>query len=225
MPVVTYTRRIWMGGCLAATLGALAGCSSIHEVMVDAINNPAKPMGTSYRLEVRDPSGGVDKEIGAKALTSARDALAARGLYEAPENTKPDMIIEYEYGMGPGQIKIVYRSPADVSLSNLGPQDPPAKPILVFEKYIQLTAREPVPEDLSPARGRPHNRGDELWSVRVSEEDAKKELASYIPILASVSVEYIGRNTGAEKHFEVDGTKATDALHRGPAAPPPPPKQ
>jgi hypothetical protein len=219
------TRRIWMGGCLAAILGAFTGCATIHEVMVDAINNPAKPMGTSYRLEVHDPSGGVDKELGAKALANARDALSARGLYEAPANAKPDMIIDLEYGVGPGQIKIVYRSPADVSMSNIGPQEPPAKPILVFEKFLQLTGREPTPEVPAPAPGpaRGRKRGDELWSVRVSVEDQKKDLAPYIPVLASVSVEYIGRNTGQEKHFEVDADKAKSALRHPDQAPPAPP--
>ena len=226
MAVDTYTRRIWMGGCLAAALGAFTSCSTIHEVMVDAINNPEKPMGTSYHLEVHDPTGGVDKELGAKALANAKDALSARGLYEAPPNAKPDMIIDLEYGVGPGQIKIIYRSPADVSMSNIGPQDPPAKPILVFEKFLQLTGREPTPEATAPGPARARRRGDELWSVRVTVEDQKKDLAPYISVLASVSVEYIGRNTGQEKHFEVDANKAESALrHPNQVPPAQPPRQ
>ena len=35
-------------------------------------------------------------------------------LFEAPANTKPDTIINLEYGVGQGQIKIVYRSRVDV---------------------------------------------------------------------------------------------------------------
>src|SRR5258708_38708929 len=116
-------------------------------------------------MEVHDPSGGVDKELGAKAIANAKAALSARGLSEAPANAKPDMIIDLEYGVGPGQIKIVYRSPADVSMSNIGPQEPPAKPILAFEKFLQLTGREPPPgapaPEPCPARGR--KRGADWW--------------------------------------------------------------
>lgn len=209
-----------MGGWLAATLGAFTGCSTIHEVMVDALNNPAKPLGTSYHLEVHDPSGGVDPALGAAAIANGKDALAARGLYEAQANAKPDMIIDLEYGVGPGQIKIVYRARTEISLSRLESQEPAAKPVLVFEKYLQLTAREPATVGAAPARARPRNRGDELWSVRVSVEDQKKELAPYLPVLASVSVEYIGRNSGAEKHFEVDAGKAAAALRHPKPEPP-----
>lgn len=215
MDAVKHPGSICLGGWLVAALGVLAGCATTHEVTVDAINHATKPMGTSYRLEVHDPSGGVEPAISAQAVAHAKDALAARGLFEAPANTKPDTIINLEYGVGQGQIKIVYRSRVDESIGGFGSQksEPPAKAVLVFEKYIQLSAREPVADDATqPQRGRPKNRGDELWNVRVSVEDPKKELAPYLPVLASVSVEYLGRNTGKELHIVVDADKAADAL-------------
>ena len=181
-------------------------------------------MGTSYRLEVHDPSGGVEPAISAQAIANAKDALAARGLFEAPANTNPDIIINLEYGLGQGQIKIVYRSRVDESISGIGSSksEPYAKPVLVFEKYIQLSAREPVADDANQAqRGRPKNRGDELWNVRVSVVDSKKDLAPYLAVLASVSVDYLGRNTGKELHIVVDADKVADALRH----PHPLPKQ
>lgn len=181
-------------------------------------------MGTSYRLEVNDPSGGVEPAISAQAIANAKDALAARGLFEAPASTSPDIIINYEYGLGPGQIKILYRSRVDESISSIGATrpEPYAKPVLVYEKYIQLSAREPVAEDASQAqRNRPKNRGDELWNVRVSVVDPKKDLAPYLAVMASVSVDYLGRNTGKELHVVVDADKAADALRH----PHPMPKQ
>ncbi|MBI2815289.1 MAG: hypothetical protein HYX71_13520 [Opitutae bacterium] len=201
---------------LGVALGTLAGCTTTHEVTIDAISNSTRPMGASYRLEVHDPSGGVEPAVSAQAIARAKDALAARGLYEAPANAKPDNIINLEYGVGQGQIKIIYRSRAEETISPLGLQksEPYAKPVLVYEKYIQLSAREPVADDLAaPApRARPKKRGDELWNVRVSVEDPKKDLAPYLPVLASAAVDYLGRNTGKEVHISVEAEKAAGTL-------------
>lgn len=204
-----------MGGWLAVTLGAFTGCSTTHMVMIDAINNPAKPMGTSYHLEVNDPGGGVDQEVGSIAIAHGKDALAARGLHEAPAGTKPDMIIELEYGRGPGQTSLVYRGPTHLSKTNQWPREPDAKLVIVFEKYLQLTAREsPATAEAAapPPHGSPPIRGEELWSVRVAVEDQEKQLAPYLPVLASVVVDYIGRNSGAERYVAVNARQAAAAL-------------
>lgn len=229
MATAQQSRSTWLaiGFVFVPALVVLSGCTTTHEVTVDAISNSTKPMGASYRLEVHDPSGGVDPALNAQAVANARSALAARGLYEAPANASPDNIIDLEYGVGQGQIKIVYRSRAEESIGTIGLQkpEPYAKPVLVFEKYIQLSAREPVADDTAvpSALGRsgPKRRGDELWSVRVSVEDPKKDLAPYLPVLASVSVDYLGQNTGKELHLSVEADKAADALQH----PHPLPKQ
>lgn len=197
----------WISCCLALCV-LLTGCQTFHDVKVDAINNPLKLAGTSYRLEIIDPSGGVDKELGVLAVSSIKSALAARGLYEAPASVTPDMVIILEYGVGPGEIKIVYRSSVDAGMGlGGGMQGPEAKSILVFEKYLALSAREGVAPGNPAAQsgGKKHeNRGEEIWSVRVSVEDPKKDLAPYLVVLASSSIEYIGQNTGSEVHLEVD---------------------
>ena len=196
----------WISCCLALC-GLLTGCQTFHDDKVDAINNPLKLGGTSYRLEIIDPSGGVDKELGVLAVSSIKSALAARGLYEAPASVTPDMVIILEYGVGPGEIKIVYPSNVDARMGLGLMQDPSAKPILVFEKYLALSAREGAAPGKPTAQsgGRKHdNRGEEIWSVRVSVEDPKKDLAPYLVVLASSSIEYIGQNTGSEVHLQVD---------------------
>ena len=48
--------------------------------------------------------------------------------------------------------------------------------------------------------------------MRVGVEDQERQLAPYLPVLASVSVDYIGRNSGKEMHVEVDARKAAGAL-------------
>lgn len=103
MTAITDFRRTRISGWVVAVFVVLTGCQDIYDVKVDAINNPQKPTGNSYVLEVQDPSGGVDKELGVQTVVSVKSALAARGLYEAPANTRPDMVINLEYGVAPGR--------------------------------------------------------------------------------------------------------------------------
>lgn len=209
-------RRLWcLLGSLAALLGA--GCQTVHEVTVDAISNSQKQVGQSYRLEVLDPSGGVDVELQAQATATIKAALAARGLYEAPSSVTPDMIINYEYGVGHGHIKIVTERNIDLLL---GPFVAPAtnsKAVVVYDKFIELTAREAVSVP-DPARpGAPARPGEELWNIRASIVDPKKELAPFLPALASSCIDYLGENTGKEVHFRVEPGAAKEILrHRVP---------
>lgn len=199
--------RLGIGPGFVVTCLLLTGCQTIHDVKVDAITNLHKPGGTSYRLEVKDAGGGVDKEAGALAISSTKTALASQGLFEAPANTQPDMIINLEYGVGPGEIRIVYQSNTDMGISMTGAQRSAAKPLLVFEKYLELSAREASAPAGPPARGgaeHQENRGEELWNVRVSVEDPKKDLAPYLVILANASIDYIGQNTGSAIYLRMD---------------------
>jgi len=213
--------------CLAGLLAALslAGCQSVHEVTVDAISNSQKQAGQAYRLEVLDPSGGVDAELQALAVTTIKQTLAARGMYEAPPGAKIDMIINFEYGVGHGHIKIVTQQNNDVLLGPYVTPQTSSKAVVVFDKFIELTAREAVttPDPAHP--GAPARPGEELWNIRASIEDPKKDLSTFLPALASACIDYIGENSGQELHFKVDAATAKVLMQRHPPAPPssPPP--
>lgn len=196
---------------LAAVL-ALAGCQTMHHVKIDAINDPQKAMGSSYRLKLRDPSGSLSDSVAAEAESRIRDALAARGLFEAPAGTAPDMVIDAEYGIGPGQMKIVYQPRDSMGPIYGGPSPGGAKPIMVFEKFIKLSAREATADDVTPPKGRSAHRGEEIWSLHVSVEDPKRDLEPYLEVLASSAVDYIGANTGAEKYVDVEDKEARSNL-------------
>lgn len=198
---------------LAVLLGA--GCQTVHEVTVDAISSSHKQTGQSYRLEVIDPSGGVETEVQAEAIAMARDALGARGLYEAPAGAKPDVIINYEYGVGQGHIQIVTERNVDMLLGPFVTQETSSKAVVVYEKFIELTAREAVttPDPAHP--GAPAKPGEELWNIRSSIVDAQKDLAPYLPALATACIDYIGENTGKELHIKVETNAAKEILkHR-----------
>ncbi|MDI1336681.1 MAG: hypothetical protein PSU94_10930 [Lacunisphaera sp.] len=220
MAAPTPLLRLLAAGALALLL-ALAGCQTVNDVAIDAISNTDKPLGTSYRLEIHELSGGVEKELQAVAVARVREALASRGLYEAPAGTRPDMVIQCEYGVSPPHIKIIYKSSGDnipgVSLI----QQPGARPIIVYEKYIKLSAREPA-ATTARGTGKPT---EELWSVHTTVEDTVKNLEPYLPVLAAAAIGYIGQNSIQELHLPL---KTSDALvtlgHRNPppgTAPPP----
>lgn len=199
-------------GWLATLL--CAGCQIVHEVTVDAISNSHKQIGQSYRLEVLDPSGGVDVELQALSTATIKDTLAARGLYEAPPSTTPDMIIKYEYGVGHGHIKIVTERNTDLLLGPFVAPATSSKAVVVYDKFIELTAREAVSVP-DPARpGAPAKPGEELWNIRASIVDAQKELGPFLPALASSCIDYIGENTGKELHFRVEPAAAKAILRQ-----------
>lgn len=214
LPFRLRSRPLLAAAVLAAMV--LTGCKTIHSVKVDAINNPARPLGTSYRLEMHDPSGSQPDDVARDARQVVTEALAARGMFEAPPNAESDMVISAEYGVGPGQMKIVYK-PSESSImgvTTMGRGSP--KPILVFEKYIKITAREPAATTSARPGGRNPGppRGEELWSLTVSVEDEKKDLGPYLTVLASTSVDYIGANSGSELHVPVDASTAAGQLRQ-----------
>lgn len=200
---------------LLASLGllvCLAGCQVVHDVTIDAISDRSKPMGASYHLEVNDPTGGVEPELQNLAVTTIKDALAARGLYEAPAGVRPDMVIEASYAVGHGHVKIVTQQNSDILLGASISPNPSSKAVVVFDKTLEITAREPAS---SAGAVQP---GAELWSVKAKIVDSKQVMAPYLPPLASACIDYIGENPGREVVLPVDTAHATTLLQQRPPA-------
>ncbi len=70
------------------------------------------------------------------------------------------------------------------------------KPVIVYEKYLKISARE----NKEAVEGRAPS---EVWSVNVSAEDESKDLRKYLPILASATADYIGTNTQEQKPVRI----------------------
>jgi hypothetical protein len=212
-PARRARRLVLATGLLLALLGS--GCQTIHEVTIDAISNPKKPIGQSYRLEIVDPSGGVDTDLQALALATIKDTLAARGLYEAPPGVKPDSVITCTYGVGHGHINIVTQANTDLLLgpTAMAPTSS-SKAVVVFDKFIELSAREATgrPDPAQP--GAPPGRGEEMWNIKATIVDTKKTLDPYLPALATACIDYIGANSGKELHFKVEEKAAREILRQ-----------
>jgi hypothetical protein len=212
-------RRVWpLLPVVALLVGGCAGLPKTHEVKVDAIAKPAAD-AQSYRLKSKDPRLGEENLRYHEAADFVRTALSGKGMYEAPNDAKADVIVEMEYGLDAPRTKMervsvpvyaqvgggvrydtvpVADSRGNVSTRTVAVYDPPRNELIgyeempravtIYEKYLRLTARENKPA----SEGRPPS---ELWSVQVSAEDESKDIRKYLPIMASASIDYIGKDS------------------------------
>lgn len=206
-----------------------AGCAtSTYEVKVDAITKPSTiSEAQSYRIKSKDPKLGDENLRYREAAEFVRTALSGKGLYEAPSEEKADMIVELDYGLDAARTKIervsvpvyaqrgggvrydpvpVIDSRGNSSLRTVAVYDPPRselvgydeipRQVVVYEKYLRLSARENKPA----SEGRPPS---ELWSVQVSAEDESKDLRKYLPVMASATIDYIGKDSVSQQAVRV----------------------
>ena len=219
-----------------------AGCgTSTYQVKVDSISKPpAEGEPQSFTLKSKDPRLGPESLRYLEAAEFVRTALSGKGYYEAPNNDSADMVVELEFGMQTPRAKTlsvstpvyaqvgggvrydtvpitdakgvtttrtvaVYEQPQS---ELVGYRDAPQS-VGIYEKYLRLTAREnkPAVEGQPPA---------ELWSVQVSAEDESKDLRKYLPIMASASIDYIGKDSANAQKVKVkEDSEGVEFIKRG----------
>jgi hypothetical protein len=178
----------------------ISGCRTIHEVKIDAISDPSKPVGQMSRLEIR-PGPQADEAVLRQVAAHVEHALSLNGIAIAPEGTKPDVLIRVEAGVGPAQRKFVYDATVEPK-HRVSRKD--RRMIYVHEKYIRLSAREP---DQGPTAAR-----TEIWSVNVAVEDESVELSPYLPALTAALIDHIGDDASEEKILRIPQTQAQKAV-------------
>lgn len=177
-PSVWRTLALMVGASLAL---AGAGCKNPfvarHRVLVDAIAAPgvAKPNGSSYRLIAKKSTvtGQASQVSVVKACVDA--ALAGLGMFEAPPNGAPDIVIEVGYGQ-----------------DSTPRVDPSAR-----ETYLQLSARS------NPGGAVDRGTGQEIWDVRVALLGIAGRMESAMPLLAMVAANYIATDTKLETRIDI----------------------
>ena len=221
-----------------------AGCnSSTYVVKVDAMakhDNPGAAEAQSYKIQSKGLALGDDSLREKEAAEFVKTALSGKGMYEAPSAETADMIVELDYGLGTPRTKIesvsvpVYAqvgggvryeqvpvtSPKGItSMRTVSVYDPPRteligyddipREVTVYEKYLRITARDNKPA----AEGRPPT---EIWRIQTSTEDESKDLRKYLPIIASASVEYIGKDSTAAETVKIHVPSPTvDFIKKG----------
>lgn len=103
------------------------------------------------------------------------------------------------------QVPVTDRNGRIIGYQTVAVYDPPrteiigyeeqVKPVIVYEKYLKISARE----NTEATEG----RATEVWSVNVSAEDESKDIRKYLPILASATADYIGTNTQEQKPVKI----------------------
>ncbi len=209
----------------------LGGCTSTYEVKVDSISQPQAREVASYRIKTRDTSEDASSLRHQEATNFIRTALSGKGLYEAPDDEVADMIVEVDYGVEPPRVVLertsmpiyaqvgggvryetvmvgtdsrgnpIYRTVAvyEPTRTELIGYQEMVTPVAKYEKYLRISARE----NGEMVEGRPP---PEIWSVNVSSEDESDDLRKYLPILASASIDYIGKDTGSKQTIKVRET-------------------
>jgi hypothetical protein len=229
-PSVNRSLPTFLVGALALLFG---GCATTYEVKVDSISQPQAREVASYKITSRNAAGGDFSLRDQEATNFIRTALSGKGLYEAASHESADMIVEVDYGVEPPRVVLertsmpiyaqvgggvryetvmvgtdsrgnpIYRTVAvyEPTRTELIGYQEMVTPVAKYEKYLRISARE----NAEMVEGRPP---PELWSVNVSSEDESDDLRKYLPILASASIDYIGKDTGSKQTIKM---KETDA--------------
>jgi hypothetical protein len=229
------------GMCLAGIAVLLSsGCATPHEIKVDAINRPTAKEATSYKLNTKVPPGEADTLRIQEATGFIKTALSGRGLYEAPNPDQADVVVNVDFGIEAPRVHMEISSvpiyaqvgggvryeeivtkdaKGNPSTRTVPVYEPPRSemigyrdmmtPVSTYEKYLRISAREnkPTEEGKPPA---------EIWSVSVKSEDESKDLRKYLPLLASASVDYIGKDTKTEQVVSIrDADPGVDFVKKG----------
>ena len=157
-----------------------------------------------------------------------RTALSGKGMYEAPDADKADLVVELDYGVGPPQSKMetisepVYRViPGRVTTQtvqvgtdrNGNPvyqtitvQEPPTTEFDGYREYqVRITVYEKFLR-LSARDNKPAAEGQppsEVWAVDVTSEGESKDVRKALPILAAASIDFVGRDSHGQKIIRI----------------------
>jgi hypothetical protein len=89
---------------LAAAL-LFTGCATTYDVKVDSLAKPDAENAISYEIKNKNPLVADDSLRYKEAAGFVKTALSGKGMYEAPPNTKADIVVDLDYGVGPPQLR------------------------------------------------------------------------------------------------------------------------
>lgn len=211
------------GGCATATR---------YDVKIDAASNPAAADGFSYAMATRDPGRSTDSRYGA-VVEHVHTALASRGMYEAPDPSKADVIIDLDYGELPPQSKVTtVTQPVMVNPSstmgggypgtypgssypgssypgsNIDPitGQPRSSVVMVPVQRVTYTTEKyiRIRANENPRLKRSGTGGAQMvWTVEATLEDETTDFDAALPAMIDAAIEYIGQNTGGQVKVKV----------------------
>ena len=211
---------------LAIVLPALllGGCVTTHELKVDSIAKPRAADAISYEIRNKNPLVADDSLRFKEAAGFVKTALSGRGMYEAPANTKADMIVDVDYGVSPPKVKqemvsepVYITVPGQVRVERIQVgtdsqgrpiyqtvtvQDPPTTQFAGFREYmVTVTVYEKylkmsARENKEASEGRP---AQEIWTVDITSEGESRDIRKHLPILVAASIDYVVKDSQGQK--------------------------
>ena len=232
-------RRIMPLRVLALTAAGmlLASCATTHQVKIDSLAKPDAAASISYELKNKNPLVADDSLRYKEAANLVRTALSGRGLYEAPPNVKPDLVVDMDYGVGPPQMKketvsepVYITIPGQIRTERvqvgtdsqgrpiyqtITVQDPPTTEFAGFREYIVTVVvyekylKLSAKENATPVEGRPPQ---EVWTVDVTSEGESRDIRKNLPVLVAASIDYIGKDSQGQKTIRIKDSNSDIAF-------------
>lgn len=216
---------------LAAAALGLAGCANTYAVKVDSIAKPKAEESISYRIINKNPAVSDDSLRYKEAAGFVRTALSGKGLYEAHDAEKADLVVALDYGIGPPKSRSeVVSEPVYVNLPgqmrtervqvgtdrNGNPvyqtvtvQDPPRTEFAGYREYLVTVTvyekylRMNATENKPAAEGRPPS---DIWTVDVTSEGESRDVRKTLPILAAATIDFVGKDSKGQKTIRIKDT-------------------
>lgn len=224
--------------CLSFAAGlSLAGCATTHEVKVDSLAKPKAEAAISYEIKNRNPLVADDSLRYKEAANMVKTALSGKGLYEAPPNTKPDIVVDLDYGVGPPQMrKETVSEPVYITIpgqirtervqvgtdsqgrpiyQTITVQDPPTTEFAGFREYLVTVVvyekylKLAARENKEAVEGRP---AQEVWTVDVTSEGESRDIRKNLPVLVAASIDYIGKDSQGQKTIRIKDSSSDIAF-------------
>jgi hypothetical protein len=206
----------------------VAGCATTHELKVDSIAKPKAENAISYEIRNKNPLVADDSLRYKEAATLVKTGLSGRGLYEAPANVKPDMVIDLDYGVGPPQLRReTVSEPVYITLpgqirtervqvgtdsqgrpvyQTITVQDPPTTEFAGFREYLVTVVvyekylRLTARENKEAVEGQPPV---EIWTLDITSEGESKDIRKHLPILVAASIDLVGKDTQGQRTIRI----------------------
>lgn len=214
---------------LSAAAGLLlAGCATTHEVKVDSLAKPQVENSVSYEIKNKNPLVADDSLRYKEAAGMVKTALSGKGMYEAPPNTKADVVVDLDYGVGPPQMrKETVSEPVYITIpgqirtervqvgtdsqgrpiyQTITVQDPPTTEFAGFREYLVTVVvyekylKLSARENKEAVEGRPPA---EVWTVDVTSEGESRDIRRNLPVLVAASIDYIGKDSQGQKTIRI----------------------
>jgi hypothetical protein len=237
--LVRCRRALPVSVIAAAIAFVLAGCST--SVTVDSLAKPGAEKSISYTIRNKNPLVTEDSLRYKEAAGFVKTALSGKGMYEAPENVKADLVVNLDYGVGPPELRretvsepVYIQVPGETRtervqvgttatgqpiFQTIVVQDPPTTQLAGYRDYVYTSVVYEKYLKLSAlsteqvAEGRPPS---EVWTIDVTSEGESRDIRKNLPLLVAASIDYIGKDSQGQQQIKIkDGDSKVVFVKKG----------